>query len=432
MAINNPKIKVVQILEHEYIRKTRIVFGNKTISTPCYISKIRTAEELDIISDDSKSYKNIQGVFFDIYNVKEVIKKKELNKNQQTIFGTTSDDGYLHLKNNFGIFIDPCTEYFYFKSPYREKYLKISDLPVPIKKMLQNSNHKNHFSFWRNIMGRERDIISIISWYIKYQASNNADIILPPVPLIDGNNSKLLEYAIKINQLTSLLAEGFHKPTAIYFPINFKVFSNDGDELKHILGFLSKDDEEMKNIKLILIKIVYYKFNDDAIARSTLKNFLLDLGFVARNTERGVFLLDADSLGLIALFNNIDGFIEPLNAVIREQRGTPSKFSYMGKYYHPEKLEFIPFEHLIKLYESNDGTLPCDCLACRDINGRNLREEINRIKWNESRRRHLLYCRNQEINEVKDAITNNQTRGISDKIQRSSYKNYMDLIPNSF
>jgi len=32
----------------------------------------------------------------------------------------------------------------------------------------------------------------------------------------------------------------------------------------------------------------------------------------------------------------------------------------------------------------------------------------------------------------KDAITNNQTIGISDKIHRSRYKNYIDLIPIGF
>lgn len=431
MVMRLPKIRIEPILEHEHIRKARVIFANKTISTPCYMSKIRSSDELNIICDNPSSFKNIQGVFFDIYNVKEVIKQKELHMRQKTIFGTISDEDYLYLKNKWGIFIDPCTEYLYFNSPYREKYLKISDLPVSIKNMLQNSNPKNHFSFWKNIMEGEGNILSIINWYIKYQASNNADIIMPPVPLIDGNNSKLLDYAININRYTSLLAEGFHKPTAIYFPINFKAFRNTGEELKNIWELLIEDDEEMNNIKLILIKIVNYNFNSDAMAREALNDFFLKLGFVSRNTDRGVFLLDADSLGLVALFNNIDGFIEPLNANIKGQRGAPSALSYMGRYYHPEKLEFVPFERLIRLYESNGQVLPCDCPACGELNGTNLRE-MNKNKWNEYRRRHLLYRRDQEIKEANDAIINNQIRGISDKIYRSSYKNYIDLIPNSF
>jgi len=431
MITNNQRIKVEPIILQEHSRKAKVIIDRKTILTPCYMSKVRSSDELDIICDNNRLFNHIQGFFYDIYNVKDVTWRRETNSKQVTLLGTRFDEDYLYLKNNRCIFIDPCTEYFYLHLQGRDKYSKIHDLPHSIKDMLSGANHKNHYSYWDNILNNTGEIYSIINWYIKYQSAHNADLIIPPSPLIDGNNKKLVDYAIDINRQTSLLAEGFNKPSAIYFPINFKVFSNNRDELKEIIKTLVEDDEELNNVKMIFIKIVNYNFNANSNARNTLNDFLIQLGFIARNTERGVFLLDADSLGLIALFNNIDGFVEPLNAVIRQQLGSSSQWSYKGKYYHPEKLEFIPHEQILREFNNNGKTLPCTCYACSEVNGMNL-QDIDKNIWNEVRRRHLLYCRDHELEEIDDAIKNNQTRGISEKIYRSSFKNYIDLVPNSF
>jgi hypothetical protein len=57
-------------------RITTVNLKDKTIKTPCYIPKIRTPKELDIITDEKKINDYFQGIFFDILNVSSLNREK--------------------------------------------------------------------------------------------------------------------------------------------------------------------------------------------------------------------------------------------------------------------------------------------------------------------------------------------------------------------
>jgi hypothetical protein len=526
MAIGNTQTLVKEELRNESARKTIVALANKSLTTPCYATKIRTSQELDIFYENYSVLGNIQCLFFDIFNVNKILQKRETGLRQKTLFGETIDEVYLFLKENFVFMIDPCTELFYNQSPNREKYKAIKGLPDPIKDILKNSflfswdnipgndsvrlinslrldydidwvkiakieksydgttikvfteknylslklndektevnlkiddsrndkllskiengnlniykknsDVKTHYNYWTQLI-EGKHIQSLATWYAKYQSENNADIIIPPSPLIDGIHEKLIDYAIDVNRKSIRAAEALGKPSALYFLINYPVFTNSETFFKvneGLFDVLIEDDEELSSVKLIIIKIKNYRFADanNSVARENLKIFLSSLGTISRNTERGVLLLDADSLGLIALFNGIDCYAEPLNEKIQEQWGKASTKTYLGKYYHPEKLESLPFEELNnRIYKKSNKILPCSCPACLSLNGKNL--DSDRDLWNTNRKIHKLHCRNQEINEVIKAIENNGIRGISNKLSKSSISQYKDILTNGF
>lgn len=423
------KIIVKEQTRNESIRTTTIEAGSKLIQTPCYCTKIRSPKELNIFCEKPQQYDNIQGIFYDVYNVDEIIKLREANQYRKTLLGAIEPDtNYLFVKGSFAIFIDPCTEYFYFQSPKREKYLKIKSqppLPQYIKDLLRSTD-KTHLHNWIKVRD-DGNIPNLINWYIRHSSTNFADVIIPPTPLLDGSSNDLLEIAFEINKNTALLTTD-KKACAIYFPLNFKIFRNISSHLERIIQFLWDNETILKDANIIFVKIKNYDFNTNGVSRQKLKNFLFSLSQSAKSLGKAVFLLDTDSLGLISLFCGVDGYIEPMDANIKDQRGEPSALSYMGKYYNPQKLDFWKYEDLLD-YFKNKGTLPCNCPVCAAINKSSSLPK-DKDDWNIKRKVHFLHSRNSEMKEVHHSIKNNYTRGIADKIIQSNYKNYLDLIPN--
>lgn len=418
------KIIVKELVRNENTRTTIIEAGAKLIQTPCYMAKMRSSDELNIFCNEPHQFENIQGIYFDIYNVENIIKLREANQIRKTLFGIERDENYLFVKNNFAFFIDPCTEYFYFSSPKREKYLKINGLPHYVKNLLI-SNTETHLQNWKKIKD-DNEIANLIKWYIKHCSTNLADVIIPPVPIIDGESNDLLDIAFEINKNTLLLS---NKPSSIYFLLNFKIFRNTPSYLEKIIEFLWENENELKDANLIFIKIKNYDFNGNGILRERLKRFLLAMSDSARSLGKALFLLDADSLGFVSLFCGVDGYVEPMDANIREQRGESSPLSYMGKYYNPAKLDFWGYSDVLDYFKIHKS-LPCNCPVCASINKSSLPK--NKDEWNSKRRAHLLHSRNSELKEVNHSINNNYVRGIVDKVSHSNYKNYLDLIPNGF
>lgn len=107
-------------------RITTISLNNKTIKTPCYIPKIRTSKELDIITDEKKINDYFQGIFFDILNVSSLNREKTIINPKQTRLIPMIKLDFKTLKSIRPVFIDPNTEYLYLNNEQKENNIEIS------------------------------------------------------------------------------------------------------------------------------------------------------------------------------------------------------------------------------------------------------------------------------------------------------------------
>ncbi len=426
------QIDKLEETDHSQRRKIKISHGDisKTLSTPCYIPKLRKDWELDLFCEGEFSSEGIQGICFDIATIEKVVKKRESRLNHIPLFREKQiDPEYKAVKDKYPWIIDPNTECFYYQSPLRESYKKLSDLPKVMQDLLINCNTQNHFPTWKKIMEKDRSFTTIIDWHITRQSKLGADIIIPPTNYIDGSSPVLLKYAKQINKWTALQALGHDRESAVYYPINWTIFKNNPEYADEILDelFFMDDDDLLKNIRFVYIKIKNYDIDKDRVARQALGKFFTGLGSMARETGRAVFLLDIDSLGYFSLTNGIDGFVEPLNNQIRDVYGASSSNDW-GLWYDPENHDFIRFRDLRKIFKAR-GVIPCDCRASKEQNKLGLPKKQKDYAL--YRRKHLLSSRSDSIIKFHHMIINNYPRGISaDILNSETNKNFLDLLPN--
>lgn len=419
-------IKVEIIQRDGYSKIGVLKLNQKTIQVPCYGIKYRTKKDLDLFTDSDFPKDYIGVSCFDIFDAKKLIGDYENNNNstkQQNLFGNIIEDNYSMLSKKMIKIVDPATEYIYFQNELkRNQYQELDLIPKEIINALKNSNTKTHKSYWENELYPNRG--TIVDWYVSYQSLMNADVIIPPTPLIDGS-LELLSYAKDINKLTTLYAEARHKISSLYFLLHGKVLKDHFTQCMDILTFLN-DNEEVKNTKIIFLKIKGIDLHKDVDARHNLKQFLEGLSFVCESTGRFVFIIDSNSFGLISIAKGINGFIEPMNWNTEDQYGTPNESSHLGNYYDPYRLTIRSFNS-VKDYQKYNGTLPCSCSACLKMNKADL-NGVSPSVWNKFRRLHLLEARNIELHGIHSMIKNKQSRMFFDKVSKSELKNYVDIF----
>ncbi len=249
-------------------RITTINLNNKTIKTPCYIPKIRTSKELDIIIDEKKINDYFQGIFFDILNVSSLNREKTIFNPKQTRLIPMISYDFKTLKGILPVFIDPNTEYVYLNNKQkRTQYKNLPSLPQKISDFLTKSTYANYTKMWQQLYN-SGDTTTVINWNVREQNKYQPDAIVPFVPFIEGENSPLIDIAIDVNKKSAFtIADTFGLEPSFYFNLNYSALRN-LDQLKKITDFLMDVDGEYENVKIIFIKIKYFPLNDTDVRRN--------------------------------------------------------------------------------------------------------------------------------------------------------------------
>jgi hypothetical protein len=371
------QLQITESIRSHQTRETAIQIGNKLIQTPLWMPKIRKKFELDLLVDNTFPKSNIRGVVYDIFDVMDITHRKEQGLRQQTIFGEVSEKGYHEFKNSNITIIDPCMEYFYSRvQDKREKYLALvkdsrfvadKETKNLLVDMLINSDTKTHFKYWHRLMEGDykNDLVPILTAYLKFQGSLNVDVIIPPVPYMDGSSPKFVDYCIQVNKLTQDLAKYYTMatPVAIYLPLSYRMFYKASEQLKSLIEFLQmKADNEFNGPRLIFFKIKDYDFHKSREARDNLRDFFTLLNIIAEKQNKASFMLDTDSLGLVAISQGIDGFSGPLDFYIRDFRGSGEGI-HEGAYYNSDELIPQRYIDLLKVYKKRGHYLVLDLYA---------------------------------------------------------------------
>ena len=405
-------------------RTTSIQIKNKTIQTPCYMPKIRTIKELDIITDAKKINDYFQGIFFDILNISSLSREKKIIHPKQTRLIPAVKFDFRTLKEIIPIFVDPNTEYFYFKNlQKRKQYKNLPSLPKKISEFLTESTYSNYSKKWKKL-NESGDIATYINWNIKEQNKYQPDAIIPSVPFIEGEDSSLIDLAIEVNKKSVFtIADTYGLEPSFYFNLNYSALRN-LEQLKAIIDFLFDVDGEYENVKIIFIKVKNFTLNDTDVRRN--------LGIFARSIQEAVefnnkfvFLIDVDSLGIPCISTGFDGFIEPINGYPNDFTGGGSSSSKFRSYYDRKRME------LVKSKNIKNKPLKCSCPRCSKINETYGGAFFNRMDsqlWSVWCKEHLFHSRCQEVKEVRDAINDDGIMKIQDKFINSARKDYVEIL----
>jgi hypothetical protein len=407
-------------------RKTTTKIGKKKIVTPCYISKIKTPSEIDLICDEKKINDVHQGVFFDLTDIGIINREKKIvaTAQQRLIPKITFD--FRMLKEIIPIFIDPNIEYFYFKNiQKRTKYRNLLGLPRPIQEMLNIKDAETHDKKWLDLNKNGGDN-TFINWCIREQNKYQPDAILPPVPFISDEESLLVDLAIDINKKSSFtIADVNNLEPSFLFSLNFMAL-RDLEQLNKISDFIMDVDNDFDNVRLVFIKIKNFLETDT----EGIRNFGIFTRKIRDSTKingKCVFLMDADSYGLVSIANGIDGFCEPLDGFVRDnfsKRKKGKKYISYGEWYNRTKMKPDRFKKI------KDKVLNCSCPICTHINEHFIVNEknIDVITWNRWRKEHLFYSRCDEVTEIRKLIDKNEIMKIMDKFSHSAHKPFLEIL----
>ena len=287
-------------------------------------------------------------------------------------------------------------------------------------------------------------------WYIDQNTKYGADIILPPAPLVDGTNTKMLDIVASINQIAKEIVfeetDAFH---SFYLPIHPDAFKEE-IRCRRIMKMI-KENITMNNL-LILKFFRTRTVLNESTSRARLGRFLSSLDQLKKsfNEMLAIMTLDSKSEGLAMMGNGIDLTCDPLGGVNDEvqfkrkkkkgvdtgdvDESQPKKFQQHGKYLHPGLREFISISDLIDGIEP-DGVLPHDCDFCNKMHHR-LTDKTGatfpkRNEWNAGRRLHNYICRKEEDEWLLNAIDQGNLKATELYLSRRERadKNLVDLLP---
>jgi len=79
----------------------------------------------------------------------------------------------------------------------------------------------------------------------------------------------------------------------------------------------------------------------------------------------------------------------------------------------------------LETVENNGKVIPCDCQVCIDYPT----IPNNFVEYNRRAKEHFLLCREKEMIEIITAIEKQESQMAFEKLQRSSLKILIDIIP---
>ncbi len=428
------QIVVEETVQAAHSRRATVQIGNKMITTPCYGVLLKKAFELDLFNRDV-SAPNLQLIGLRQSNAPAIIKEHEIRRGYRTLTGEPTEQIYIGMRNTKFWFVDPCTDLLYYKAPdgkseQAELFAKYSP---EMQKVLRQFTPATHDQKWQELCQDEATLMRLIRETCKLQMEAKADFIVPPVPLITADSPlKLVDNWVDLVKTTGVFAKtNLELPTAIPLFIHFNCVKRT-DTLAYLVKRLNEEviNGGMAEYKMFLLRVVGENLEGESReVRERFKLFIQGISRLAREAKCAVALLDIGTVGLLSIAIGADAFIEPLSGVPCASGFVGRSKDKHGRYYHPEGMKMVRFADLKASYDAQGQKLPCECTACDSINGNDLAEVPDGV-WNETRRRHLVLARNQELNEANEAIADNTIRGaISEKVQRSDVKNLLDILP---
>ena len=425
---------------NRFSKSVDLKIGQKKVMTPNFSLRLKNAEELDLLLRVKSRYSlNFLSTYVvRLFDSPRTLYQsiKALSHKQKKLGGGIVEERFPSSLGRDVIFIDPALEYLYYDvENILRRITSLFFLPKILrdyakaclkgKKMRIKSDYRKwreayHRKFWNRIYEDHSKRTRMIRDIQNLEIRNKADVLLPPVPIV--TSSRMLDIALLMNERSRELARG-KKESADYFLLRFDALRKDD-----IMNKIKQHIENAEDTRLTIFKFKYMNLNDEerALERTAYKTLLMELSFVAQHLENKAFMLleggnqifPSALAGFDIVSSSFSGDKED-----RHSRKTRSPFA---NWYDPEYMIHRSREELIQIIQNNNGAVPCHCPICASPSAF-LTSDFT--EYNRNVKKHYIFSKESEMKEIFTAIEHKTTAMGVDKLQRSSLKNLIDLIP---
>ncbi|MEM3670190.1 MAG: hypothetical protein QW767_00370 [Thermoprotei archaeon] len=261
------------------------------------------------------------------------------------------------------------------------------------------------------------------------QASMGVDLVLPPVPVVDGSSAAVMELAFNVNStFTSSFEQSPLKPygCAYYFVL-------DRSALKNSLFKVTLEDymfmnqsalaDSEKNPHVLFVKILGLEhLSPDEVFG--LKDLIKTLNTVRKMNRLAVFLVDAGEVGLPLLCSGVDAFSERMPRP--DQKG---RRPYLWTGRSENVFGFVGFDSCVSLFERNGYAYPCSLPCCEHKQGVHPEQTVLE-SWNKECFSHFYNIRSTQLKVIRDELARGEESSIPtalvSSVKGSKYLNWID------
>jgi hypothetical protein len=449
---NELKISVKEESRDRYARLTRTRIGQKVIQTPSFCIQLQDPDELDLLIRLKEQYP------CDRLET-NVVRFVDIRQAFWRLHPKTPHDVFMHVrKDKYSLFfekqillLDKSLEYLYYQprmrgfvsNPYTPRTIiqYIDDIEHLRKetevdsgkrkshKSFESKRDAHHREFWRGLADEtsiesNRKRFDLIRSFLQCDLDYNADVVLPPVPLIDSE--EMLEIAQKMNNDTKELARG-KKHCASFFLFKSSALA-DWPLLDKALRYLAENSSE--SLTVIKFKYLDLTVKDSQTERDNYREFMSNLEFFTRTFK---------NRACVALENNCQSYVSPVagfdivsssftNHDIEYSFG---KYAPYGKWLDPTLLIQRPWADMKKMYTLH-GVLPHSCGICKSVKVRKL-DDLKPDEWYVIRRGHVALFMNEWLGYIQKAIKEDKNiELVTNRLANSKVQILKDLLPRNW
>lgn len=424
--------------------------NNKTLVTPTFAPRLKSDGEMKRYTTVRNTYspRQLSAYVVRLLDIGRTLYPtlKKTATSKLIADQTTLDNKFTPHAGEKVLLIDPALEYLYY-STNMERLMNTPFVSRTIRKYLQNFLEKSkklenerkegkkktinkrlfvdseHTNFWTCVYKDAKMRMRLIRDTLTVELRAEADVLVPPVPLI--TNSHLLDVAIFMNEKSRALSPALSEEKRVcadYFIIKPKILRNQ--------RMMSKIKEYVSNSETPLTLFKFKNLNlcgeNLARERKEFKTFLMELSLVASHFDNKAFgLLEAGHQTFPAAFSSFAIVSTGFNLDREDRRRDPEDINPFANRYDPVNMTMQNKETFLDTVENNGKVIPCYCQVCTD----NPTIPNNFIEYNRRAKEHFLLCREKEMIEIITAIEKQESQMAFEKLQRSSLKNLIDIIP---
>lgn len=424
--------------------------NNKSIPTPTFAPRLKNDGELNTYLDMKLKHdpKQLSAFVIRLVDVRRTIQYRLRKAEQINLFGQSLDEPLAESLNRDIILVDPALEYLYYHTmldrlkgsslipsvirKYAEKVSAGIDKLKRDREKLKGSHQKptqtieeyrdtQHTNFWNCIYKDANKRIKLIRDTYTAELMSRADVLIPPVPLITCPH--LLTVAIDMNEKFRALA-GDKGECADYFILKRQMLKNES-VMDRIITYITSSESHLTILK---IKDSDLTIVDYALERNAFGKLLEELFLVSQHIENKVFaLFEAGYQAFPAAVCSFAIVSTAFNLDRDDRRATQGQtISEFANYYDPESMTMRNRDALIAKTQNNKGIVSCYCPEC--TSGIPLIKETA-LEYNKRVKRHFLFARENEMQEIVDAINKQSVSMAFNKLENSDLKILSALLP---
>lgn len=424
--------------------------NNKTLVTPTFAPRLKSDGEQKIYSDVKRTYAPHQ-LSAQVVRILDTgrtlysgtpLKRKVLPSLVDQALNTQPPQS-----GETVLFVDPALEYLYYsvnmerlantpyvsrtvrnyvtqfleKSKNLEEERKINPHDVISKQLFREKEHAN---FWSCVKNDANMRMKLIRDTFNIEMRARADILIPPVPLIMTQH--LLDVAISMNEkgraFSSSLSEE-KRECADYFIIHPRLLKN-----KQMMATI-KEYVSLSETPITIFKFKNLNLCDETLAteRGEFKSFLMEMSLITKHGENKAFVMfEAGNQAFPAAFSSFAIVSTGFNLDREDRRIDQKDISPFISRYDPKNMVMQNKDTFLDTVENSGNVIPCYCRDCIEYP---TVAKHDFIEYNRRAKEHYLLCREQEMQEIITAIEKQESQMGFEKLQRSSLKNLVDIVP---